>query len=65
MVTRTSRARIRIPRKEIDEFCRRHKVQRLALFGSVLGKDFGAESDVNVLVSFAPDARVGFLTLLL
>lgn len=30
---------------------------QMALFGSVLRDDFGPESDVDVLVSFAPDAR--------
>ena len=57
-----SRVKIRIPKKELDAFCRRYQVQKLALFGSVLGDDFRAESDVDVLVSFQPDARIGFIT---
>ena len=40
----------------LADFCRRHHVRRLALFGSVLRDDFGPESDVDVLVTFAPDA---------
>jgi len=40
----------------LAEFCRRWKVTELALFGSVLRDDFGPGSDVDVLVSFAPDA---------
>jgi hypothetical protein len=50
---------IEIPRDEIAEFCRRRRVRRLRLFGSVLRGDFGPESDVDVLVEFAPDSRVG------
>jgi hypothetical protein len=58
-----SRVRISIPKQRIQEFCHRYDVQRLALFGSVLSKDFRPDSDVDVLVSFAPNAHVGFLTL--
>ncbi len=47
---------IDIPSKEIAEFCRKWKITELALFGSVLREDFGPESDVDVLVSFADDA---------
>ena len=41
---------------QLEEFCRRWKIRELSLFGSVLTPDFRAESDVDVLVSFAPDA---------
>ena len=58
----SSRVRIKIPKKEIHAFCRRYQVQKMALFGSVLGDHFHAESDVDVLVSFQPNARVGFIT---
>ena len=44
----------------IAEFCQRNQIRRLALFGSVLRDDFTPESDVDVLVEFEPDARVGF-----
>lgn len=49
--------RLLIPSDEIAAFCQRWKVIELALFGSVLREDFGPDSDVDVLVSFAPDAR--------
>jgi len=55
--------RIEVPRAEMAEVCRRHRIRRLALFGSVLRDDFGPHSDVDVLVTFAPDARIGFLAL--
>ena len=45
-------ARIPIDKKKIAEFCRRRRIRRLALFGSVLRDDFGPESDVDVLVEF-------------
>ena len=41
---------------QLAAFCRRWKVQELALFGSVLRSDFRPDSDVDVLVTFAPNA---------
>ena len=54
---------IDIPKDRIAAFCRRHHIRRLALFGSVLRDDFGPESDVDVLVEFEPDTKVGFFKL--
>jgi len=48
---------------ELTNFCRRYKVRELALFGSMLGANYGPESDIDLLVSFEPAARVTFLTL--
>lgn len=45
-------ARINISDEQLAAFCRRHHIQRLALFGSVLRDDFGPSSDVDVLVEF-------------
>lgn len=53
------RAKIAVPEGKIAEFCRRHNIRRLALFGSVLGDDFTSDSDVDVLVEFAPGTRIG------
>ncbi len=44
--------RIEVNKHEIERFCRRHRIRRLALFGSVLSDDFGPDSDVDVLVEF-------------
>ena len=44
--------RIAIDREKIAEFCRRHHIRRLSLFGSVLRDDFGPDNDVDVLVEF-------------
>ena len=51
---------VEIPREVIAEFCRRHRIRRLALFGSILREDFRPESDVDVLVEFEPGATPGF-----
>ena len=54
-----SRARITIPKEAIESFCRRHRIRRLSLFGSVLRSDFGPHSDVDVLVEFEPGSVPG------
>ena len=51
----TAIGKIEVPEQQIADFCRRWKITELALFGSVLREDFGPESDVDVLVRFAPD----------
>lgn len=51
---------VEIPRDQIQAFCRRNRIRRLALFGSILREDFRPESDVDVLVEFEPGARTGF-----
>lgn len=43
---------IDIPRNQVAELCRRHRVRRLSLFGSVMRDDFSPQSDVDVLVEF-------------
>ena len=43
----------------LADFCRRHNVRRLALFGSALRDDFGPHSDVDLLVEFDPGASPG------
>ena len=43
---------LEVPRDAIAEFCRRHHIRRLALFGSALRDDFRPDSDVDVLVEF-------------
>ncbi|MDE2848158.1 MAG: nucleotidyltransferase domain-containing protein [Gemmatimonadota bacterium] len=55
--------RIDIPKQKIAKFCQRHKIRRLALFGSVLRGDFAPASDVDILVTFEPDTRIGYIGL--
>ena len=54
---------ISIPKTDIQEFCRRNHIRRLSFFGSVLRDDFTAQSDVDALVEFEPEARIGLITL--
>jgi len=49
------------PSPEIADFCRRWRIIELALFGSVLRDDFQPDSDVDVLVTFAPSASWSLL----
>jgi len=48
---------VEIPEEAIATFCRRWKIVELALFGSALRDDFRPDSDVDLLATFAPDAR--------
>jgi uncharacterized protein len=53
-----SKARIEVPHERIAAFCEKWKVAEFSLFGSVLTPDFDERaSDVDVLVSFQPDAH--------
>jgi predicted nucleotidyltransferase len=54
---------IDVPMENIVVFCRKWKVRRMWLFGSVLREDFGPESDVDVMVEFAPEAMWSLLDL--
>jgi len=62
-LTVAHKAQIDLPRERIAEFCRRHHIRRLSLFGSVLGDRFGAESDIDVLVEFEPGSTPGLIRL--
>ena len=55
--------RITVPNEQVAAFCQRWQIVELALFGSVLRDDFGPESDIDVLVTFAPGARWSLLDL--
>ena len=54
---------INIPKEQIAEFCRRHHIVKLALFGSILREDFRPDSDLDVLVEFETGHTVGLLTM--
>ncbi|MDO9531291.1 MAG: nucleotidyltransferase family protein [Deltaproteobacteria bacterium] len=49
-----SQAQIPFPKERIAEFCRKHHMKKLAVFGSVLREDFRDDSDIDVLVEFEP-----------
>jgi hypothetical protein len=48
-------ATLGVPRSKLAEFCRKHHIQKLDFFGSVLRDDFGPDSDVDVLIEFKPN----------
>ena len=48
---------------KIVEFCRRHHIRKLSVFGSFLREDFRADSDIDILVEFYPDHIPGFIRL--
>lgn len=54
-----SSVHIDIPYMKIAEFCQKWKIREFSLFGSVLRRDFSAESDIDVLVTFEPEAKYG------
>jgi len=54
---------LQFSKEKLTEFCRRWKVKKLALFGSVLRDDFRPDSDVDVLVSFSEDTHYTLLDL--
>jgi len=50
---------IDVPSDRIAEFCRQHRIRKLAFFGSVLREDFDPSSDVDVLIEFEPGQTPG------
>ena len=54
---------ITIPKEQLAEFCRREGIRKLALFGSALTERFSDQSDIDMLVEFLPDQRVGYMRL--
>jgi uncharacterized protein len=48
---------LNISEDALAAFCRKWQVVELDLFGSALRDDFGPESDVDLLVVYAPDAH--------
>ena len=51
-----------LPLNEIAELCRRYDLPEFSVFGSgLLRDDFDADRDIDFLVLFRPDAKIGFL----
>lgn len=51
---------INVSREKLGDFCRRHHIRRLSLFGSVLREDSRADSDVDALAEFKPGHTPGW-----
>ena len=52
-----SQLQVSLPQEAIEAFCRKWRIEELSLFGSVLREDFAPQSDIDILVTFAPAAR--------
>ncbi|AFY38562.1 DNA polymerase beta domain protein region [[Leptolyngbya] sp. PCC 7376] len=55
--------RLTISKEKLVVICQQWRIKELALFGSVLREDFREDSDIDLLISFAPEAPQGLLTL--
>ncbi|MBA7643015.1 hypothetical protein ES703_50725 [subsurface metagenome] len=53
----------KINKDKLSDFCKRHHIHRLAIYGSALRGDFEPDSDVDVLVDFMPGHTPGFFRL--
>lgn len=54
---------IEVSSERIAEFCSRHGISKLSLFGSILRDDFRPDSDIDVLVEFGPEGTPSLLDL--
>ncbi len=54
---------INLPKLALADFCQRHHIRKLSLFGSVLRADFRPDSDVDFLVEFEPEHTPGLIRL--
>jgi len=52
-----------MPKDEIKAFCKRNKIRKLSVFGSILRQDFGPGSDIDLLVEFDPGNIPGLIRL--
>jgi hypothetical protein len=59
----TNRSHLQLPSAQVAEFCRRHHIRKLALFGSALHGDARPGSDLDVLVDFDPGHVPGLFRL--
>jgi predicted nucleotidyltransferase len=57
------RVNLKVSKKKIEDFCKKHHIRKLSLFGSVLRDDFRSDSDVDVLVEFDPNHIPGLIRL--
>ena len=54
-------AEVSIDQEKLAEFCRANGIVKLSVFGSALRDDFRPDSDIDVLVEFAPDRVPGLI----
>ena len=61
MITSPPSLRIQLPLEHLADFCRRWSIIRLEIFGSALTDDFRADSDVDLVATYAPHAHWSLL----
>ena len=54
-----NKSKISIPHERIAKFCEKWRIIEFALFGSTASDEFSEKSDVDVLVTFSPEAHIG------
>ena len=59
----TNKSNFEIPREQIAEFCKRNRIRKLSLFGSVLTGKLRKDSDIDFLVEFQPGSAPGLFDL--
>jgi predicted nucleotidyltransferase len=52
-----------IDRKQLAQLCQRWQIEKLELFGSAVRDDFNEASDIDLLATFSPNARITFFDL--
>ena len=58
-----SQTGVTFPLEKVAEVCRRYQVRELSVFGSAARGELRPDSDIDLLVEFEAEARVGFLRL--
>jgi hypothetical protein len=61
MIATLSNLRLPLPMEQIAGFCRRWNIARLEVFGSALREDFRPDSDLDLVATYAPEARWSLL----
>ena len=59
----SERIAVELPLEAIREYCATQPIARLSLFGSALRDELMPESDIDLLVEFVPDAKIGYFEL--
>ena len=52
---------LEVSSEQLESLCKRYEVKELSLFGSRARGEHRADSDVDLLVEFLPDASIGLI----
>ena len=56
--------KIGLDEDKLAEFCRKWRITKLEIFGSVLSDEFSPDSDIDFLYTFEPGAKQGLLDII-